>query len=67
MANPMRTITLLTDFGLKDHYVAAMKGVMLGLNPDLVFVDISHQIPAQDIFSAAFALGQAYPCFWPRA
>jgi S-adenosyl-L-methionine hydrolase (adenosine-forming) len=59
----LRTITLLTDFGLKDHYVAAMKGVMLGLNPDLAFVDISHQVPAQDIFSAAFALGQVYSCF----
>ncbi len=63
MPNSTRIITLLTDFGLKDHYVAAMKGVMLGLNPDLLFVDISHKIPAQDIFSAAFALGQVYSCY----
>lgn len=58
-----RIVTLLTDFGLKDHYVAAMKGVMLGINPDLTFVDISHMIPAHDIHSGAFALGQAYSCF----
>jgi S-adenosylmethionine hydrolase len=60
-----RIITLITDFGLKDHYVAAMKGVMLGLNPDLVFVDISHLIPSQDILTAAFTLGQAAACFPP--
>jgi hypothetical protein len=42
-----------------------MKGVMLGLNPDLTFVDISHAIPPQDIGSAAFVLSQAYPCFPP--
>lgn len=59
----MRTVTLLTDFGQRDHYVAAMKGVMLGVNPELTFVNISHQIPPQDIHSAAFTLGQAYPFF----
>jgi hypothetical protein len=58
-----RIVTLLSDFGLRDHYVSAMKGVMLGLNPDLCFVDISHQVPPQDIQSGAFILGQAYPCF----
>jgi len=56
-------ITLLTDFGLRDHFVAAMKGVMLKINPELRFLDISHLIPAQDIQSAAFTLGQAYPNF----
>jgi len=63
MANPARIITLLTDFGLRDHYAASMKGIMLSLNPNLTFVDISHTIPPQDISSAAFVLGQAYPCF----
>jgi S-adenosylmethionine hydrolase len=63
MANSARIITLLTDFGLRDHYAASMKGVMLGLNPNLTFVDISHSVPPQDISSAAFILGQAYPCF----
>jgi len=65
MTNPTRIITLLTDFGLRDHYVAAMKGVMLGVNPDLIFVDISHVIPRHDVYSAAFTLGQAYHYFPP--
>ncbi len=59
----MRIITLLTDFGLQDHYVGSMKGVMLALNPELQLVDISHMIPPQDISAGAFALGQAAPCF----
>jgi S-adenosylmethionine hydrolase len=59
----MPIITLLTDFGLRDHFVAAVKGVMLSLNPEATLVDISHQIPPQDIFTGAFTLGQAYSCF----
>jgi S-adenosylmethionine hydrolase len=66
MTDPSRVITLLTDFGLEDHFVAAMKGVMLSLNPDLCFVDISHLIPPQDIKSAAFTLGQA-SAFFPSS
>ncbi len=62
MATP-RIVTLLSDFGLRDQYVASMKGVMLGINPNLNFVDISHLIPPQDIHSGAFVLGQAYTCF----
>jgi S-adenosylmethionine hydrolase len=65
MANSGRIITLLTDFGLRDHFVASMKGVMLGLNPDLNLVDISHLVPPQDIRTGAFLLGQAYACFPP--
>ena len=42
-------ITLLTEFGTTDSYVSAMKGVILSINPDTVIVDISHQIPPQDI------------------
>jgi S-adenosyl-L-methionine hydrolase (adenosine-forming) len=56
----MPVITLLSDFGLSDHFVASMKGVLLSLNPDLRLVDISHLIFPQDIFSGAFTLGQAY-------
>jgi S-adenosyl-L-methionine hydrolase (adenosine-forming) len=63
MPDLRRIVTLLSDFGLRDHYVAAMKGVMLGINPDLVLVDISHAILPQDVFSGAFTLGQAYPVF----
>ena len=59
----MPVITLLSDFGLRDYFVGAVKGVMLSLNPDVSFVDISHQIPPQDIFTGAFTLSQAYSCF----
>ncbi len=65
MPNPPRLITLLTDFGLRDHFVAAMKGVMLRVNPDLAFVDISHLIPRHDIHSGAFVLSQAYHYYPP--
>jgi S-adenosylmethionine hydrolase len=65
MAPAPRIITLLTDFGLQDHFVAAMKGVMLGINPELHFIDISHLVPPHDVQSAAFILGQAVPCFPP--
>lgn len=56
-------MTLLTDFGLSDPFVAVMKGVILSLNPDITFVDITHMIPPQDIHSGAFTLGQAYSYF----
>jgi S-adenosylmethionine hydrolase len=56
-------ITLLTDFGISDHFVAAMKGVMLKINPQLRLLDISHLIPPQDVRSAAFTLGQTYTQF----
>jgi S-adenosylmethionine hydrolase len=56
-------ITLLTDFGLTDYYVAAMKGVILGRNPAAQIVDISHEITSQNILSAAYVLFGAYDCF----
>jgi len=56
-------ITLLTDFGLADHYVAAMKGVILGICPQARLVDISHEVRPYGIAEAAFTLGQAYPYF----
>jgi S-adenosylmethionine hydrolase len=58
-------ITLLTDFGARDAYVAAMKGVILGLNPQVVLVDVTHEVPAQDILAGAFILAQAAPYFPP--
>jgi S-adenosylmethionine hydrolase len=56
-------ITLLTDFGLADPYAAIMKGVILGLCPDVTLVDISHEVPPQDIRSAAFMLESAFRYF----
>jgi S-adenosyl-L-methionine hydrolase (adenosine-forming) len=58
-------ITLLTDFGTTDHYVAAMKGVILGICPDAQLVDITHQISPYQILEAAFTLSQAWPYFPP--
>ncbi|MBI2822750.1 MAG: SAM-dependent chlorinase/fluorinase [Acidobacteria bacterium] len=58
-----RVITLTTDFGLADGYVGTMKGVILGINPRATIVDLSHEIPPQDVFEAAFVLGASYPYF----
>lgn len=51
-----RIITLTTDFGLVDPYVGVMKGVILGINPEAVIVDLTHEVPPQDIAEGAFAL-----------
>jgi S-adenosylmethionine hydrolase len=58
-------ITLTTDFGLTDGYVAAMKGVILGINQEARLVDICHGIEPQNVSQAAFVLSTAYPYF-PR-
>lgn len=49
-------ITLTTDFGLQDYYVSAMKAVMLGIAPEARFVDVSHDIPSQDIMAGSWVL-----------
>ncbi len=56
-------ITLTTDFGTADGYVASMKGVILSINPEAVIIDISHSIEPQNIFQAAFILSTVYPYF----
>lgn len=53
-------ITLLTDFGIADYYVGALKGVILNINPEAEIVDISHQVIPYDIVDAAFTLVQTY-------
>jgi hypothetical protein len=58
-------ITLTTDFGLSDAYVAAMKGVILGINPKAKLIDICHTIKPQNIHQAAFVLSTAYQ-FFPK-
>lgn len=62
---PSGVVTLTSDFGLSDHFVGVMKGVMLGINPALHFVDISHDIPPQDILAGSFCLRSAYGYFPP--
>ncbi|HET8781559.1 MAG TPA: SAM-dependent chlorinase/fluorinase [Pyrinomonadaceae bacterium] len=59
----MRAITLLTDFGTSDYFVGAMKGVILSINPQAVIVDITHEIPAQDVAAGAWQLLAAYDVF----
>ena len=61
----MRIITLLTDFGLEDGYVAAMKGVIAGIAPDADVVDVTHLIPPQDVASGRFRLLTVTPYFPP--
>jgi S-adenosyl-L-methionine hydrolase (adenosine-forming) len=58
-------VTLTTDFGLRDPYVAEMKGVMLGLVPDLRLVDITHDVESHDVVGAALVLEAAVPYFPP--
>ena len=58
-------ITLLTDFGSKDHYAGAMKGVILGINPDARIVDVTHEVEKYNILEAAFKLKSYYSHFPP--
>lgn len=62
---PDGIITLTTDFGEKSPYVAAMKGVILGINPAARIVDLSHRIPPQDLRHVDYFLAAAIPYFPP--
>jgi len=57
-------LVFLTDFGVKDGAVASMKGVAYGVAPGLAMFDITHEIPAFNIWEAAYRLSQAAP-YWP--
>ena len=59
----MPIITLTTDFGEGSPYVAAMKGVILSINPAATLVDISHAVPPQDIRQGAMVLADVAPLF----
>ncbi len=56
-------LTLLSDFGLRDAYVGVMKGTIAQINPNLTVIDLTHQIPPQDIAAARFNLMAAYSYF----
>ncbi|HVI09427.1 MAG TPA: SAM-dependent chlorinase/fluorinase [Candidatus Binatia bacterium] len=56
-------ITLTTDFGLNDHFVGVMKGVILDIVPDAEIVDISHSVQAYDVLDGALTISQAYSYF----
>lgn len=59
----MPSIALITDLGNKDYFVGAIKGAILSVNPEATIVDISHQIPKQDVQTAAFVLANAAETF----
>ena len=61
MARPV--IALLTDFGVRDHYAGTMKGVILGICPDVTLVDISHEVPPHDVLAGALELAASYRYF----
>src|SRR5881227_1371371 len=56
-------IALLTDFGTQDHYVGTMRGVALGICPEATLVDITHDIPPQDVLTGALELASAFKYF----
>jgi S-adenosylmethionine hydrolase len=59
----MAIITLTTDWGLKDYYAGAVKGLIYSRNANAVIVDISHQVPLFDIIQASFILKNSYKHF----
>lgn len=61
--NNMPIITLTSDWGLKDHYLASVKGAFLRSIPGISIVDISHQIPPFDLNQASYILKSAYKNF----
>jgi S-adenosylmethionine hydrolase len=61
--HPLGLITLLTDFGDRDWFVACMKGVILSINPQATIVDLSHQIPCHAVEDGAFVLRSCYRYF----
>src|SRR5262245_20668884 len=63
MAERAPVVTLTTDFGVADPFVACMKGVILGLHPGVRIVDVSHEIAPHDVVEGAFRLRCAFPSF----
>jgi S-adenosylmethionine hydrolase len=60
---PRPIVTLITDFGISDHFTGVMKGVILGICPAAEIVDITHQVSAFEITEAAFVIAEAYRYF----
>jgi S-adenosylmethionine hydrolase len=56
-------VTLLTDFGQSDVYVGVMKGAIAQINPHIQVIDLTHDIPPQDVAAGRFCLMSAYPYF----
>jgi len=60
-----KIVVFQSDFGLKDGAVSAMKGVAMGVSPDLKLYDLTHEIPAYNIWEGAYRLMQTVP-YWPE-
>ncbi|MEI6666893.1 MAG: SAM-dependent chlorinase/fluorinase [Acidobacteriota bacterium] len=58
-------VAILTDFGTADHYVGAMKGVILSICPDATLVDLTHDVPAHDVMAGALELAACWRFFRP--
>src|SRR6476661_5122574 len=56
-------IALLSDFGSRDHYAGTMKGVMIGICPDVTFLDITHDITPHGVVEGALQLAASYRFF----
>jgi S-adenosyl-L-methionine hydrolase (adenosine-forming) len=56
-------ITLTTDFGLNDHFIGTMKGVILSIEPEAQIIDICHAVQAFDVLDGALTISQAYSYF----
>ncbi|OGX08145.1 MAG: hypothetical protein A3K11_08695 [Nitrospirae bacterium RIFCSPLOWO2_12_FULL_63_8] len=63
MPSAISVITLLTDFGDRDYFVASMKGVILGINPQARIVDLSHAITPHQVEEAAYLIKASYQYF----
>ena len=63
MPSAISVVTLLTDFGERDYFVASMKGVILNINPQARIVDLSHQVRPQQVDEAAYLLKSCYRYF----
>src|SRR6187200_46381 len=64
LAAQKKVLVFQTDFGLKDGAVSAMKGVAMSVSADLKIFDLTHEIPAYNIWEAAYRLEQTVP-YWP--
>lgn len=63
MASVQRMVTFTTDFGLNDHYVGTMKGVIYNINPDAKVVDICNAVHSYDVLDGALTIAEAYRYF----
>ncbi len=66
LARSRSPLAIITDFGYRDHYVGAMKGVIASIAPDTPVIDITHGIPAQSIVAGAIVLRECWRYFPPR-